>query len=49
MELLTHLSEISLGHSASKTYGSYLYIGIPLSLFIFTYSYLIYNFKINKK
>jgi lipopolysaccharide export system permease protein len=43
------LSEISLGHSASKTYGSYLYIGIPLSLFIFTYSYLIYNFKINKK
>ena len=43
------LSEISLGHLASKAYGSYLYIGIPISLFLFTYLYLIYNFRINKK
>ena len=43
------LSEVTLGYSALKAYGSYLYIGIPISLFVCIYLYLIYNFKVNKK
>jgi len=42
------LSEISLNYLSLKTYGSYLYIGIPISLFFCIYSYLIHNLKIIK-
>ena len=42
------LSEISLNYLSLKTYGSYLYMGIPISLFFCVYSYLIHNLKISK-